>query len=58
MMLKEAIQSLLKDRNLMEQFMQGRLQLEGVPQMQQRAMRDVFSSQNGRDNVVRWAGWY
>lgn len=57
-MLKEAIQSLLKDRNLMEQFMQGRLQLEGVPQMQQRAMRDVFSSQNGRDNVVRWAGWY
>lgn len=57
-MLKEVIQSLLKDRNLMEQFMQGRLQLEGVPQMQQRAMRDVFSVQNARDNVVKHTPWF
>lgn len=57
-MLKEIIQSLLKDRNLMEQFMQGRLQLEGVPQMQQRAMRDVFSVQNARENVVRHTPWF
>lgn len=57
-MLKEIIQSLLKDRNLMEQFMQGRLQLEGVPQMQQRAMRDVFSVQNARENVAKAYPWY
>ena len=57
-MLKEVIQSLLKDRNLMEQFMQGRLQLEGVPQMQQRAMRDVFSVQNARENVAKAYPWY
>lgn len=57
-MLKEVIQSLLKDRNMMEQFMQGRLQLEGVPQMQQRAMRDVFSVQNAKGNVSKyWTPW-
>lgn len=57
-MLKEAVQSLLKDRNLMEQFMQDRLQLEGVPQMQQRAMRDVFATQNAKENVMKAYPWY
>lgn len=57
-MLKDAIQSLLKDRNMMEHFMQGRLQLEGVPHVQQQAMRDVLSQPNGKDNVMRWVSWY
>lgn len=41
--MKEMIQSLLKDRNLMDQFIQGRLQLEGVSNVQQFALRDVLS---------------
>ncbi|MGZ9583919.1 hypothetical protein [Paenibacillus marinisediminis] len=55
-MLKEAIQSLLKDRNMMESFMQGRLQLEGVPQMQQLALKNSLVNKEAKDNYsfVPW----
>ncbi|WP_195575330.1 competence pheromone ComX [Paenibacillus sp. 1001270B_150601_E10] len=55
--MKEMIQSLLRDRNLMDQFMHGRLQLEGVPTIQQEALRDVLlNSRQGRDSYS-FIGW-
>jgi len=56
-MLKEAIQSLLKDRNMMDQFMMGRLQLEGVPQMQQSALRDVMREKGAGTKQAYVLGW-
>ncbi|WP_170936586.1 hypothetical protein [Paenibacillus aquistagni] len=55
--MKEKIQTLLKDNSLMDQFMQGRLQLEGISSDQLHALRNVITnSKHSRDNYSFW-GW-
>lgn len=40
--MKELIQSLLKDRNLLDQFLQGRMQFEGISSAHQGVLRDLL----------------
>ncbi|MCR8846323.1 competence pheromone ComX [Paenibacillus sp. SC116] len=51
MMLNEIIQSLLKDRNLMESFLQGKVQFAGISELENKALFDVMGSKQPAENV-------
>ncbi|TVX86769.1 competence pheromone ComX [Paenibacillus agilis] len=51
MMLNDIIQSLLKDRDLMESFLQGKVQFAGISETESKALFDVMGSNIAAENV-------
>lgn len=55
--MKEMIQTLLKDRIMMDQFMRNGVQFEGVSKVQQRALRAVLSNPRQPKDNYFFGGW-
>jgi hypothetical protein len=56
-MLKEWIQVLLEEPMKVNELLSGRLQLVGMPTIEQKALKDTFSRRNMQDDTLLVELW-
>ncbi|MNO32889.1 hypothetical protein D3C76_228940 [compost metagenome] len=56
-MLKEWIQVLLEEPMKVNELLSGRLQLVGMPSIEQKALKDTFSRKNMQDDTLLVELW-